>query len=226
MEALIFDFDGLILDTEVSELQSWREIYAEYNADLPLEQWALCIGSGLDSFDPCAYLETQIGQSIPRKDILARRRKRRLELLAAEVVLPGVEAYLQDAKRFGLKIGLASSSSRDWVYGHLSRLGIADYFDFMKCGDEVTHKKPDPELYLSVLSALGVRAEQAIALEDSPNGVLAAQRAGIFCVAIPNPVTSQLDLAHADLRLASLALMPLEDLIAEVEKRRNTAPVQ
>ncbi|MBV9709453.1 MAG: HAD family hydrolase [Ktedonobacteraceae bacterium] len=226
MKALIFDFDGLILDTEVSELQSWREIYAEYDAALPLEQWAACIGSGSDSFDPCAYLEAQVGHPIERKDILARRRKRRLELLAAEVVLPGVEAYLRDAKRLGLKPGLASSSSRDWVYGHLSRLGIADSFDCIKCGDEVTHKKPDPELYLSVLSCLEVPAEQAVALEDSPNGVLAAQRAGIFCVAIPNPVTSQLDLAHADLRLQSLALMPLEDLIAEVEKRRNTSPAR
>ena len=226
MKALIFDFDGLILDTEVSELQSWREIYAEYDADLPLEQWAACIGSGSDSFDPCAYLESQIGHPVERKDILARRRKRRLELLAAEVVLPGVEAYLRDAKRLGLKPGLASSSSRDWVYGHLSRLGIADSFDCIKCGDEVTHKKPDPELYLSVLSCLEVPAEQAVALEDSPNGVLAAQRAGIFCVAIPNPVTSQLDLAHADLRLQSLALMPLEELIAEVEKRRNTSPAR
>jgi HAD superfamily hydrolase (TIGR01509 family) len=226
MDALIFDFDGLILDTEVSELQSWREIYAEYNADLPLEQWAICIGSGLDSFDPCTYLESQIGHPVDRKDILARRRIRRLELLAAEVLLPGVETYLHDAKRLGLKIGLASSSSRNWVYGHLSRLGIIDAFDFIKCGDEVTHKKPDPELYLAVLSGLGVHAEQAIALEDSPNGVLAAQRAGIFCVAIPNPVTSQLDLAHADLRLQSLALLPLEELIATVEKRRDTAPAQ
>ncbi len=226
MDALIFDFDGLILDTEVSELQSWREIYTEYNADLPLEQWAICIGSGADSFDPFSYLESQIGYAVDRKDILVRRRIRHLELLAAEVVLPGVEAYLHDAKRLGLKIGLASSSSREWVYGHLSRLGIMASFDSIKCGDEVTHKKPDPELYLSVLSALGVRAEQAIALEDSPNGVLAAQRAGIFCVAIPNPVTSQLDLAHADLRLKSLELMPLEDLIAEVEQRRNTAPAQ
>lgn len=226
MDALIFDFDGLILDTEVSELQSWREIYAEFNADLPLEQWAICIGSGLASFDPCAYLESQIGHPVERKDILARRRKRRLELLAAEVLLPGVETYLHAAKRLGLKIGLASSSSRDWVYGHLSRLDILASFNSIKCGDEVTHKKPDPELYLSVLSALDVHAEHAIALEDSPNGVLAAQRAGIFCVAIPNPVTSQLDLAHADLRLPSLALMPLEELIAEVEKRRNTALTQ
>ena len=224
MKALIFDFDGLILDTEVSELQSWREIYAEYNADLPLEQWAACIGSGSDSFDPCAYLESQIGHPVERKDILARRRKRRLELLAAEVVLPGVEAYLRDAKRLGLKIGLASSSSRAWVYGHLSRLGLAEHFDFMKCGDEVTRKKPDPELYLGALSGLGVGADQAIALEDSPNGVLAAQRAGIFCIAIPNPVTSQLSLDHADLRLQSLALMPLEELLSEVERLRNGSP--
>ena len=226
MKALIFDFDGLILDTEVSELRSWREIYAEYNADLPIEQWAICIGSGADAFDPFAYLESQIGYTVDRKDILARRRTRHLELLAAEVVLPGVETYLHDAKRLGLKIGLASSSSRKWVSEHLSRLGIIAFFDFMKCGDEVTHKKPDPELYLGALSGLGVHAEQAIALEDSPNGVLAAQRAGIFCGSIPNPVTSHLELAHADLRLQSLALMPLEELIAEVETRRNTAPAQ
>jgi HAD superfamily hydrolase (TIGR01509 family) len=223
MDALIFDFDGLILDTELSELQSWREIYTEYNADLPLEQWAKCIGSGADSFDPIAFLEAQIGRRVERDDILTRRRKRHLEQLAAEVLLPGVETYLHTAKRLGMKIGLASSSSRNWVSGHLTRLGIADFFDVMKCGDEVAHKKPDPELYLGVLSAFNISGDKAIALEDSPNGVLAAQRAGIFCVAIPNPVTSQLDLAHADLRLKSLALMPLEELIAEVEKRRQTA---
>jgi HAD superfamily hydrolase (TIGR01509 family) len=221
MEALIFDFDGLILDTEVSELQAWREIYAEYNTELPLEQWATGIGGGVDAFDVFAHLEGQVGHPVPREEIALRRRKRRLELLAAEVLLPGIESYLHDAKRLGIKVGLASSSSRAWVSGHLSRLGILEQFDYMKCGDEVAQKKPDPELYLSVLSGLGARAEHAIALEDSPNGVLAAQRAGIFCVAIPNPVTSQLALDHADLRLKSLALLPLADLIAEVERRRN-----
>lgn len=221
MDALIFDFDGLILDTEVSELESWREVYAEYHTDLPLEQWAVCIGSGSDVFDPYTYLESKVGYPVNRADIRARRYKRHLELLASEAILPGVEAYLHDAQRLGLKIGLASSSARKWVHGHLARLGIIDFFDFIKCGDEVTHKKPDPELYLSVLAALDVRAEQAIVLEDSPNGVLAAQRAGIFCVAVPNPVTIQLDLSHADMRLESLALMPLEELIAEVEKRRE-----
>ncbi len=221
MEALIFDFDGLILDTEVSELQAWREIYAEYNAELPLEQWAIGIGGGVDAFDVFAHLESQVGHAVPREEIVARRRKRRMELLAAEVLLPGIESYIHDAKHLGMKVGLASSSSRAWVYGHLARLGILEHFDYIKCGDEVTRKKPDPELYLSVLSGLGVRAEQTIALEDSPNGILAAQRAGIFCVAVPNPVTSQLALDHADLRLNSLALLPLQNLVAEVERRRS-----
>lgn len=221
MEALIFDFDGLILDTEVSELQAWREIYAEYNAELPLDKWAACIGSGIDAFDVYGYLESQVGYTVEREEVANRRRKRRMELLTAEVLLPGIEDYLQTAKRLDLKIGLASSSSRAWVHSHLSRFGIIEHFDYIKCGDEVTHKKPDPELYLSVLTGLGARAGQSIALEDSPNGVLAAQRAGIFCVVVPNPVTSLLALDHADLRLNSLALMPLEDLISEVEKRRN-----
>ena len=112
----------------------------------------------------------------------------------------------------------ASSSSRNWVVGHLSQLGLLSYFDYIRCGDEVARKKPDPELYLAVLAALHIQAEQAIVLEDSPNGILAARRAGIFCVAVPNPLTSQLPLDHANLRLASLADMSLERLIEEVQK--------
>ncbi|HYU76798.1 MAG TPA: HAD family phosphatase, partial [Ktedonobacteraceae bacterium] len=116
MKALIFDFDGLILDTEVSALQAWREIYAEHNAELSLEQWATGIGAGADTFDVFAYLAAQLGHPLPRQEIVTRHRKRHLELLAAEVLLPGIESYLHDAKRLGLKIGLASSSSRAWVY--------------------------------------------------------------------------------------------------------------
>src|SRR6202035_584891 len=97
------------------------------------------------------------------------------------------------------KIAVASSSPRSWVVQHLMRLGLLDKFDAMKFGDEVVHRKPDPELYLAALDLLGARPEQAIALEDSPNGVRAAQNAGIYCVAIPNPITAQLPLGHADL---------------------------
>ena len=158
-----------------------------------------------------------------REEIAARPRKRHLELLALKETLPGVESYIADAKRLGLKLGVASSSSRAWVTGHLERLGLLANFDYIRCGDEVTHKKPDPELYQAVLDGLGLQGSQAIALEDSPNGVRAAQRAGIFCVAIPNIITGQLDLAHADLKLTSMAAMPLERLIEVAESRTLTS---
>jgi HAD superfamily hydrolase (TIGR01509 family) len=218
IQALIFDFDGLILDTEQSEFQAWQEVYAEHNVYLPLEQWALCIGGAAELFDPYAYLESLVGRSVQREEIAVKRRARHLELLAQQTVLPGVTDYLNAAKRLGLKVGVASSSSRNWVVGHLSQLGLLSYFNYIRCGDEVARKKPDPELYLAVLAALDVQAEQAIVLEDSPNGILAARRAGIFCVAVPNPLTSQLPLDHADLRLSSLADMSLERLIEEVQK--------
>ena len=220
IQGLIFDFDGLILDTEECEFLSWQEMYEEHHASLPLEQWAVCIGGGAELFDVYGYLEEQIGRPIVREEIAARRRKRHLELLALKQTLPGVESYIADAKRLGLKLGVASSSSRTWVTGHLERLGLLANFDYIRCGNEVAHKKPNPELYQAVLDGLGLKANQAIALEDSPNGVRAAQRADIFCVAIPNVITGQLDLAHADLRLTSMADMPLERLIEIAESRR------
>ncbi len=221
IQALIFDFDGLILDTEESEFQSWQEVFAENNAHLPLDQWAVCIGSGAESFDVYSYLEEQIGHAVQREEIAKNRRMRHNKLLALKTVLPGVESYILDAKRLGLKLGVASSSSRAWVTGHLSRLGLLSYFDYLRCGDEVKHKKPDPELYLDVLKHFGISGEQAIVLEDSPNGIRAGQAAGIFSIAIPNVVTGQLPLEHADLRLTSMADMPLEKLISLVESKQQ-----
>ncbi len=219
IRALIFDFDGLILDTEEPEFQTWQEVYAEHNAHLPLDQYATAIGSGIEAFDVYGYLEAQVGRTIQREDIAVRRRERNRELLALKTVLPGVEMYIAEAKGLGLKLAVASSSTRTWVTNHLARLGLLDNFDYLRCGDEVAHKKPDPELYLDVLKHFGITGNEAIVLEDSPNGVRAAQAAGIFCVAIPNVVTGQLPLDHADLRLVSMEDMPLEKLIALVEDR-------
>jgi HAD superfamily hydrolase (TIGR01509 family) len=220
IKALVFDFDGLILDTELSALQSWQEVYQSYKCELPLEKWALCIGSGFEAFDPYIYLEALLGRAVLREEIASQILKRSVEMIETQVALPGIEDAIKAAKRLGLKIAVASSSPRSWVVGHLMRLGLHEKFDAMKFGDEVVQKKPHPEIYLAALELLGVGADEAIALEDSPNGVRAAQRAGIFCVAIPNLVTGQLPLDHADLRLKSLADLPLEQLIALVENKQ------
>ncbi|HEX4203665.1 MAG TPA: HAD family hydrolase [Ktedonobacteraceae bacterium] len=223
IQALIFDFDGLILETEVPAFQSWQAIYREYGCDLPLEEWVACIGGTTQHFDAAAYLETTVGYPLPQADIQVRRKQLHLKMVEQLEVLPGVENYVQEARKLGLKVGLASNSSRQWVAGHLKRLGLYEQFDCICCGDEVEHQKPEPDLYLAALQGLHLTAEQAVAFEDSPNGVRAAQRAGIFAIAVPNAITQQLPLGHADLRIPSMAARPLADLLAQVEKMRSNA---
>ena len=217
IRALIMDFDGLILDTEGPAFQSWEEIFESHGCSLPLSAWAAWVGGSPDMFDPYEYLEAQLGRAVDRESIRKKKEQREAELIAAEPILAGVEDYITDAEHLGLKLGVASCSDRKWVLGHLSRLGLRAHFDCIKCLDDVKRAKPDPELFLSVLDALDVTADEALALEDSPHGISAAQAAGIFCVAVPNPLTRQLSTDHADLRLDCLADLPLEELLLEVE---------
>jgi HAD superfamily hydrolase (TIGR01509 family) len=216
IKALIFDFDGLILDTETPEFQVWQEIYKEHGCELPISVWAQAIGTAQHTFNPYEYLETQLGRPITLEAVRQKQRERTAELISQQTTLAGVETYILEAKRLGLKVGIASSSSHAWVEGHLQRLGLLSYFDTIKCSDDVKQTKPDPELYLAVLKTLTLLPEQAFALEDSPNGAWAAKRAGLFCVAVPNTVTSQLPLDHADLRLTSLNEISLEQLLQKI----------
>ena len=213
IQALIFDFDGLVLDTEGPDYQSWQEVYQDYGCALPMSEWARWIGT-IGAFDPYAYLEEQLGYPVDRAAVRARRHARFDELMAGQSLLPGVREYVLEAKRLGLQTGIASSSPREWIVSRLGPLGLEPYFDRIRGGNDVTHTKPDPAVYRAALEALSVQAHQAIALEDSPNGVLAAKRAGLYCVAVPNALTRELDLSRADLRLGSLAELPLEELLA------------
>jgi len=222
IRALIFDFDGLILDTETTDYQVWNEIYQDYGCDLPISTWATIVGGAAESsFDPFDYLENQLGRPVNLEAIQARHRSRNSALIANQQVLPGVMNYLEDGKRLGLKFAIASSSPHSWVDTHLKRLGLYDEFEVIVCADDVQHTKPAPELFLSALKFLNVHRSQACVLEDSPNGILAAKRAGIYCVAIPNPITRQLPLGQPDLELASLEDLALESLIARVQNGQH-----
>ena len=200
IKALIFDFDGLILDTELPDYASWQEVYHEYGCELAIEDWGQIVGgTGASDFDPHTNLEQLSGKILDREEVWISRRKQYLDQLYQQPVLPGVVELLDDAERRGLKLGIASSSPENWVRGHLARLGLYQRFEAIKTAEDVQRTKPDPELYAAILQALGAQPEEAIVFEDSPNGVTAAKAAGIFCVAVPNPLTAQLSLAHADL---------------------------
>jgi HAD superfamily hydrolase (TIGR01509 family) len=218
IKALIFDFDGLILETETPIFQSWQEIYQVYGCELMLEEWLANVGTAEEQFDPFTSLEQRSGQPIDRLQTLIRRQRRELELIEHQRVLPGVREYLESARRLGLRVGLASSSSCDWVVGHLERLGLIGYFDAIAASDDVALTKPDPALYRTAVEWLGVAPREAVAFEDSRNGLIAAKRAGLYCVVIPNTLTHRLDLDDADIRLGSLEEMPLAELLASLER--------
>ena len=207
--ALIFDFDGLVVDSETPGFQAWSEVYAAHGCSLPFEKYSACIGT-IGGFDLHAYLEEQTGRSFERADLERACNSRWLELMHDQPLLPGIASCVSLAKQRGLGLAIASSSTETWVKRNLLKFGLLDYFDAVCTSDLVDAVKPDPALYLLALEKLGVGAGEAIAFEDSPNGILAAKRAGIFCVAIPNPLTRNLPLELADRRLNSLEEFDLD----------------
>ena len=212
IRALVFDFDGLILETETPAYETWAEIYREHGHELPMDRWHAYIGSDT-GFDPAGHLAALVGEGFDIKATQARRDARKTELIAALDVIVGVREYVADAKRLGLRLAVASSSSRAWVLGHLERLGLFAQWDAVLTREDVARTKPAPDLYLAAVRALGVAPHETVAFEDSRNGITAAKAAGLLCVAVPNALTADMDLSRADLRLASLAETPLERLL-------------
>jgi len=207
IEAIVFDFDGVVLDSEEPDFLAWREIWAESGQDLALEEWAACIGTGQGShsFDPFAELVRRTGLEMSEDELRARKRARAAELIKERPTMPGVVGWLEEAAGAGLGIAVASSSPRDWIEQYLSVLGLESYFDVIASFDDCGSKKPDPASYLLACKQLGVVPGAALAVEDSRNGLLAAKAAGLRCLVVPNVMTAHMDFAEADLIIASLA---------------------
>lgn len=220
IQALIFDFDGLILDTETPEFTCWQNIYREYGFEFPLEKWAMIIGrNGVYDFDAAEHLAALSQGRLDSASLRARSQLESHQLILAEQPMAGVVEYLQEAKRLGLKLAIASSSDIPWVYNHAKRIGVFEYFDYIVTAEDVGlgRTKPHPDLFLTALKRLQVPKEAAIVFEDSPNGIKAANRAGIFVVAVPNRVTSLLSIEGANFVVESLRDLPLPQLLHKVK---------
>ena len=216
IKALLFDFDGLILDTETPEFQVWQAIYREHGHELAAEQWGQIVGGwGRSDFDAASHLAELAGDGLNVEELRARHRSESDALTLLQPVLPGVVDYLDEARRLDLCLAIASSSPHSWVDTNLTRLGLFDRFDTIVCADDVPpgRTKPNPDLFLLALKRLEIQPSEAIVFEDSPNGVKAAKTAGIFAVAVPNPMTARLNIEGADLTLKSLADLSLQDML-------------
>ncbi|NQS91713.1 MAG: HAD-IA family hydrolase [Chloroflexi bacterium] len=219
LQGILFDFDGLILDTETSVFRAWEDKFKEYGKELLIEEWAEILGKSGEELGPIEDFLNGLPGDINRQKIFQEVKKRELSLVKDRAPLPGVEELISKAKSAGLKLGIVSSSDQEWVHSHLTRLGLFDLFDHTSCFDEVDEAKPNPALYHLGLKKMNIKPEKVLVFEDSPNGVLAAKRAGLFCIAVPNGITIQLPYfpngGKPDLILKSLEEFPWDEFMRE-----------
>ncbi len=221
IRALVFDFDGLILDTETSVYEAWRVVYQEHGQVLPRDRWLTRIGTDGSAFDPLAELRARVDKPLDVERIRQSRMEFHRTQIAGLTQMPGVRECLEHARAQSIATAIASSSPQDWVSGHIERLGLAHYFDQVVTIEHVEAAKPAPDLYLRATELLAVDPGDAIALEDSPNGVQAAKAAGLYCVAVPGPMTRTLSFEAADAVLASLDARPAHEWIAQATATRS-----
>lgn len=214
LEAVIFDFDGVIMDTEMADVQAWRVIYGRYGLEFPLALWQQNIGSH-NVFSAVDYLAAQVGVGLDKTAVADEFRTLDEQIIRTLPVLPGVRQRMAEARQLGLKLAIASSSPANWLNYHLPRLGLLLEFDAVRtCTDVDGRKKPDPAVYMAACAAVGVSPAHALAIEDSMHGVTAAKAAGMWCVAVPNEATATMDFSAADWVVSSLADFSLQTVAA------------
>lgn len=216
IKAIIFDFDGLIVDTESIWYEAYRDALVEHDFHLTLEHFGQVIGTSSGALD--RLIQENVALDIDLDAINEKADSLYKKKLLSPALREGVQSYVDAAKENGLKLAVASSSGRTWVEGYLEQLGIRHEFHIIKTREDVERVKPDPALYLEALKALQIDAHEAIVFEDSFNGLKAASAAGIKCVIVPNPVTAHLPFEGQALHLHSMADMKLVDVMEELQK--------
>lgn len=218
LEAVVFDFDGILIDSETPEYESHRRIFARCGVSLTPDEWCGQIGTWTDGHDERWFRELcGRAETAPDRDAYHAEKRRIFDEVAPAVPMRGIIELLAALADAGIATAIASSSPAAWVERGAATLGIREFFDAVVTGDEVARRKPAPDIYLLAARRLGVDPANAVAIEDSGPGIAAARAAGLKTVAIPHWLTERHDLTGADLRVThagELTLAALRELIA------------
>jgi HAD superfamily hydrolase (TIGR01509 family) len=198
--AIVFDFDGTMVDTETAVYEAVRRTYAEYGLDLAPDAWMQAAGTmwGADWVDE---LVAATGGVADKHEARRRNRAHATELSDLTELRPGLRELLDDARAHGIPMAIASNSASDWIEYHLERLGLTDHFAALATIDRVERGKPFPDPFLKACHELDAPPTSSVAFEDSEAGTQSAAAAGLFVIAAPGPMT----LGH-DLRAAHLVI--------------------
>jgi HAD superfamily hydrolase (TIGR01509 family) len=209
--ALVFDFDGLVIDSETPIFDIWAEIYRDHGGTLTLEHWRHALGTH-NGFDPYAELERQTGRRLDRAIWVPRIRDEHWRRCESEPLRAGVAERLTEAGARGFPAAVASSSSHEWVGPWLERHSLRGHLGAVCTRDDVKRVKPAPDLFLLAAERLGIAPADCVVFEDTPNGIAAARAAGMWAVAVPGPMTRTLEFPSPHLTLSSLADLDLAGL--------------
>lgn len=196
--AVLFDFDGVLVDTEWAIYQAWRRTFESHGHELPLEIYTQCIGSDFETWSPKTHLQNLSGLEFDWHDLDVLRQEEILSELSSEGIMPGVLDLLESLVAHSIRRAVVSSSSHHWVDGWLDKLNFAHYFETVVCRDDALAIKPAPHLYLEAARRLKLAPADCLVIEDSLNGVKAAIAAGMPVWVVPNRVTADLDFSNAD----------------------------
>lgn len=203
--AVLFDFDGVLVDTEWAIYQAWKRTFEAHGQHLPLEIYTRCIGTDFNTWSPKTHLEELTGQAFDWHDLDARRQGEIMKDLDHEGAMHGVVPLLEKLSSIAMPTSVVSSSSHKWVDGWLEKLGLTHHFQTTVCRGDAPRIKPAPDLFLAASERLGVAPEKCLVIEDSLNGLKAAKEAGMAVWIVPNRVTACLDFSPADRVFRSLA---------------------
>jgi len=222
LAAVIFDFDGVIFDSETPEYESHKRLYAEYGVPLTVDEWCDAIGTWTADHDDRRY-EALCARTTrpPAREVYHQRRHDIFEQLRPDAPMTGILDLLSALGRERIATAVASTAPARWVRSAIPRLRLESHFQAIVTGDDVARRKPAPDVYLEAVRRLGIDPGDAVAIEDSAPGVAAARAAGLRVVAIPHWLTATHDLAAADLRVThagELTVARLQALVAPVTK--------
>ncbi len=215
IEAVIFDFDGIVLDSETPEYESHRRIYERCGVTLTIDEWCGVIGTWSEGHDEQWFTRLcQRSAGAPARDSYFEERRRIFDEIVPGSPMRGIDELLARLREGGIPTAIASSAPARWVVHAVERIGVRPLFDAVVTGDEVARRKPAPDVYLEAARRLGVDPARSVAIEDSGPGITAARAAGLKTIAIPHWLTERHDLSGADLQVAHAGELTLARLAA------------
>lgn len=214
IKGLIFDFDGLILDTETAWYESYFDVLkSKYNYELDLKDFVKCVGANNEIL--FKILKEDLGNKLDEDQVFKEVQERHQNIVSEKPLREGVLDYLKEAKNLELKLAICTSSKEEWINKHLTNKGIIEYFDCFVTADDVERIKPHPDLFNQTIKSLNIDKEELLVFEDSLNGLLSSEKAGIKTVIFPNPVTEHLDFTGANKIYKNMSEIALKDLLKQ-----------